>query len=238
VIELPGGQTLLYDAGQLGPPETGARRIAGVLWSRGITRLDGVIISHADVDHFNALPELLEQFDVGTCYVSPVVFDGDTASLGALRAALEAHDVPLVELSFHDQLRVGDDCRIRVLHPPPLGVMGSDNANSLVLSLEYAGRRILLTGDLESPGLEDVLDEEPLDCDVILAPHHGSAYSNGFAEWSNPEHVVISGGMARNPDSVVEAFSTAGATVHHTARHGAITVTVDPEDLAISRFVP
>lgn len=56
VIELPGGQTLLYDAGRMGSPLAGTRAVAATLWSRRIRHLDAVVISHADADHYNALP--------------------------------------------------------------------------------------------------------------------------------------------------------------------------------------
>jgi len=59
VIELPGGKTLLYDAGRLGSPVAASRAVAGYLWSRGITHIDAAIVSHADADHYNALPALL-----------------------------------------------------------------------------------------------------------------------------------------------------------------------------------
>ena len=49
-----------------------------------------------------------------------------------------------------------------------VGVIGSDNANSIVLLVEHAGRKIILPGDLESPGLEDLLAELPIDCDVVI----------------------------------------------------------------------
>ena len=45
-----------------------------------------------------------------------------------------------------------------------------DNANSLVLAVEYRGRRIVLPGDLESPGLDDMLAEEPRPCEVLDGP--------------------------------------------------------------------
>ena len=75
VLETPDGQTLLYDAGSLGPPEFATESVAGYLWQRGIMRIDGIILSHADVDHYNAVPGLLERFRVGAVYVSPVMFD-------------------------------------------------------------------------------------------------------------------------------------------------------------------
>jgi competence protein ComEC len=230
LVELPDGKTLLYDAGTLSSPHSGARMISGVLWSRGIGRLDAVVISHADADHYNALPELMERFSIGAVYVSPVMFRDDSEALDALRAAIHEAGVPLREVSSLDRFETPPDYRLEVLHPLPQGVLGSDNANSIVLSIEYDGRRILLPGDLESPGLEDVLSEEPLDCDVVMAPHHGSGRSNpaGFAAWSRPEVVVVSGGHSSLSDAVRKAYQQAGAEVLHTAEVGAVRITLAP----------
>lgn len=178
VIELPGGRTLLYDAGRLGSPVLAARAVSGFLWSRGITHLDAVVLSHADLDHYNALPALIKQFSIGVIYVSPVMFDHPDRAVATLQAAIESSGVPLHEVWSGDHLRGGGGARLEILHPPRRGVLGSDNANSIVLAIEYEGRRLLLTGDLESPGLDDVIAEVPYHCDVLLAPHHGSAYSD------------------------------------------------------------
>jgi competence protein ComEC len=170
---------------------------------------------------------LLERFNVGTVYVSPMMFDGfdDTQTRGphVLRKAIAAAKVPIREVWSGDRLRLGPHVALQVLHPPRGGVLGSDNANSITLAVEYAGKRILLPGDLESPGIEDVMAELPYDCEVLLAPHHGSRRSDppGFAAWSTPEWVVISGG---NNDTrpVVETYQAAGARVLLTNQHGMV----------------
>lgn len=229
VMELPSGQTILYDAGQLGGPHAATEAIAGFLWWRGITHLDAVILSHADVDHYNALPGLLERFSVGVIYVSPVMFEDRGPALGALRAAIRRSDVPLREIHANDRLWGGKGCRIEVLHPPRRGILGGDNANSIVLDVRYLGGRILLCGDLQPPGLEQLLEEDPLDCDVVLAPHHGSLRSNppGLAQWSTPQWVVISGGRRRNLGRVRAAYRAVGSQVLHTADTGAVAATID-----------
>jgi competence protein ComEC len=56
VLQSPTGETLLYDAGSLGSPEFATQTIASYLWHRGIMRIDGIVISHADIDHYNAVP--------------------------------------------------------------------------------------------------------------------------------------------------------------------------------------
>ena len=242
LLELPDGSTMLYDCGRLGSPTATARQIASVLWSRGIMHLDAVIVSHADSDHFNALPGLLERFSVGTIYVSPVMFDELQPAVIELQQAIDKRRVPLKVLRASDRLNGGAGVRIEALHPPAKGVFGSDNANSIVLLVEYAGRKLLLPGDLESPGLEDLLAEEPIDCDAIMAPHHGSVRSDptGFALWSRPEFVVISGGYEGDSRGSVEAvkdsYRARGARVVHTAEDGAVRLEFTAEGVRASTF--
>jgi competence protein ComEC len=244
LVELPDGRNLLYDSGRLGSPLAGVRPISAVLWSRGIRHLDAVVISHADADHFNAIPGLLDRFSVGALYVSPVMFRRQPPAVRELSEAIARSGAPLRELYGGQRLAAGAETRIEVLHPPRAGVFGSDNANSIVLLIEHAGKRILLTGDLEPPGLDDVLAEEPLDCDVVLAPHHGSPRSSPgpFAEWCLPEHVIISGRRGVGDDAVVEgvknSFRLRGAEVYHTAEDGCTRVEISTGKVAVTTFRP
>jgi competence protein ComEC len=240
VIELPDGRTVLYDAGHMGSPDAGGRSIASFLWSRGITRLDALIVSHADADHFNAVPYLLERFDVAQVIVSPVMFhDRGGRKLGAavqaFRAAVETSGTPLVTAAEGERLATGGDVALRVLLPPAEGFAGSDNANSVVLSVEYRGRRILLTGDLEGAGLRHLLDQPPHSCDVLLAPHHGSLGSSpaDLADWASPDYVVVSGGFRANMDLLNLVYGEVNATALHTARVGAIRVSIDGDAISV-----
>ena len=157
-----------------------------------------------------------------------------------LLAAIRAANIPVRETWSGDRLRVGGDCLLEIWHPARNGVLGSDNANSLVLDVEYQGRRILLTGDLESPGIDDLLAESPTHCDVILAPHHGSARSNppGFAAWSTPRVAVVSGSFNDRRPEVEQAYRATGAEVLNTADCGAIQFTVGRESIRLSTFKP
>ena len=247
VLEFPSGQTMLYDAGSLGSPEGATNAISAFLWERGISHIDAVVISHADVDHYNALPGLLERFDVGVVYVSPLMFDpwansGDLTAPNFLKQTIVAANVPLREVWMNDRLRVADEAvNIEILHPPRFGVPGRDNANSLLVLVEYAGARILLPGDLESPGIESVMAEPPLDTDILLAPHHGSRFSDppGFAAWCTPNWVVMSDGSSPDATSFSStSYRTAGAEVLHTSQSGAVEFSVEPQGIAQRQFLP
>jgi competence protein ComEC len=253
LVQLPDGRSMLYDAGRLGTPEGAARSIAAVLWSKGLTHLDAVILSHADTDHYNALPELLQKFSVGVVYVSPVMVEADRvmwegneaawqqeqAALTALRAAIERAGVPIRAVHAGQQLAAGPACRVEVLYPPRRGVLGGDNANSVVLCIEHAGRRVLLPGDLDRSGLADLVAEEPRRCDVLLVPHHGSRLSSprGLAEWASPRTVVISGSRRWDTSAVEQTYEAVGAAVYHTADAGAVAVRLDESGVRVSAFV-
>ncbi|NQT15730.1 MAG: ComEC/Rec2 family competence protein [Planctomycetes bacterium] len=239
VLELPSGHTVLYDAGQFASPEYGARSVAERLWSRGITHIDEVILSHADADHYNMLPELLKRFSVGVVSVSPMMFEHENHSMNGLADAIREAGVPVREISADDRLQGEGERFVEVLHPSRDGASATDNANCVVLAIEHRGHRILIPGDLESSGLDDLLAAKPWDTDVLLAPHHGSGHSDppGLAAWCKPEWVVISGGLNSYQPDTTASYLASGAQVLHTGEVGAVHVTIDSEGLHVECFL-
>jgi competence protein ComEC len=240
LVEEADGPTWLYDCGRFGAAERGAQSIAGVLWSRGITRLDAVVISHLDADHYNALPFLVEQFRIDRLLVSQPTSAATTSAADVVRRTAAEADVPLGVLAAGESVFGDGSSGVtrRVLHPPPDGVAGNDNAQSLVIELVAKGRRLLLTGDVEGAGLERILSQPPRDCDVVLAPHHGSARSNppGLAAWSSPEFVIVSGDEDRR-GIVRAAYEAVGAQLMETTRVGAVTLDVGQDgELRVTPF--
>lgn len=238
-IEFPSGKTMLYDAGHTGEPSSAARTIADALWDRGVARLDAVVFSHPDTDHYNALPELLDKLSVGAVYVSPMMFQKRGRAVAELRAALAKHKVPVREVFVGERVRADGDCRVEVLYPPRHGIAGSENANSLVLAVEYCGRRIVLPGDLETPGLNDMLIDEPQPCEVLMAPHHGSRQNNPptLAAWCRPRRVVFSDDGRRNPRAVIATYRAIGSETLHTCTCGAIRVEIGKDGVKVTPFV-
>ena len=243
LVQLPDGRNLLYDAGSLGSSGYGARNIAGVLWSERIEHLDAVVLTHADVDHFNALSQIADQFSIAVVYVSPQMFANDSSSVADLFGALKQRGIPIRQLAAGDRLLAGStdpqrSCEIQVLGPPIHGTGDNDNSDSVVLMLEHSGKRILLPGDLERTGLSLLMQREPIDFDLVMAAHHGSKNSQPreLMNWSTPEYVVISGGSQRVSDQTVEMFAGSGREVARTDRDGAIRFEVDGNGSKLSRW--
>jgi competence protein ComEC len=236
LLQLPDGRNILYDGGSFGSSSQGYQSISGVLWQERISRLDTVIISHADLDHYNALPELSRRFRFGEVVITEQTLNSPSAPLKKLLDQLNEQGIPIrvvcapeageAEESWH---RIATD--FRILNPPRAGTGGSDNSDSLVVLVESAGDKILLTGDIEGPGLEALLQQEPLACGLIMAPHHGSFNSDPsqFVNWSNPRVVVISGGNQRIRTEAVEIYQQPPRSVFRTDQQRAIRYIVKPD---------
>lgn len=195
-VRSPEGRAVLYDCGKMGDPHVGRRVIAPALWSRGIRRIDLLILSHADSDHYNGLPDLLDRFEVGEVRVPPGF--GGPANPGAARllGEVRGRGIPVAEIAEGDRIDLGGGTTLRALHPQRLARPGStDNARSVVLEVASGGRRLLLTGDLERDGLADLMaGPAPRPLDAMLAPHHGGRTSNPppLYDWARPDLVVVS----------------------------------------------
>ena len=234
ILRAPTGETLLYDAGSLCAPRYAAETVASYLWQQGVHHIEAIVLSHADVDHFNALPELLKRFSVAKVLVSPRMFadqrqlarnaDQPPGAPEVLRQMLDRYQIRILQLARGDRIRLGEHVNLDVLHPPRHIEFGSDNANSVTLGAQFGDLRLLLPGDLEGAGLNAVLNQDAWDCDILLAPHHRSVRSNPprFAQWSTPEWVIISGGNDARTADVVETYQNCGARVFRTERTGAV----------------
>jgi competence protein ComEC len=225
VIETPEGQVIVYDAGATTGPDVTRRYIAPFLWSRGITRIDDLILSHADLDHFNGVPQLAERFTISRVVSTPTFAERSLPAVRKTVAALEERAIP-VEIVHAGQRWQLDGVVFEVLHPPAIGPPGKENVRSLVLLVEHDGWSMLLTGDLEEAGLEQVLAKRPPRLDVLMAPHHGSDRSNvpALANWARPALVVSCQTAPTSDRKNVKMYEKAGAKYLATWPHGAITI--------------
>jgi competence protein ComEC len=228
VLETPGGRVLLYDAGAITGPDMTRRYIAPFLWQRGIRAIDEVVISHADLDHFNGLVELSERFRIGTVTSTPSFSQRDLPAVAHTLRQLDRRGIPLRSVEAGTSWQV-DDVTCAVLHPPAAGPAGNENARSLVLLVAHRNLNLLLTGDLEGAGLERVLRLPAPRVDVLMAPHHGSAHSDParLATWAEPHWVVSCQKRPLAPQGTARVYEAKGAAYLATWLHGTVTVHQD-----------
>jgi competence protein ComEC len=135
-------------------------------------------------------------------------------------------------LSCGQQLRTGA-VEMEVLHPPPpphhppaVGEGregGNENSRSLVLLVRHAGHSVLLTGDLEGAGLEQVTKLSAPPVDILMAPHHGNKIATAaMIQWARPSIVVSCQGVPRT--LAKQDLGDSGPPLLGTWPHGALTI--------------
>ncbi|CAN5880655.1 hypothetical protein BH23PLA1_BH23PLA1_00310 [soil metagenome] len=241
VIQEPDGRVLLYDCGRLLDPRVGRRVIAPALWSRNLRHIDEVILTHADSDHYNGLPDLLDRFSVGVVRITPGYIRGENPGASRLLETVRAREIAIEPISAGDWLALGSGPLAEVLHPPAGWLPdASDNDRSVVIDLSWEGRHLLLTGDLDGSGLAEVLALDPRQFDAVLAPHHGGRTANPpwFYEWANPSIVAVSQGRPRagTRDPLGEA-GLQDTPIFRTWQQGAIRFCWEPSGLETSGFL-
>ena len=240
ILQGPDGSASLYDCGRLRDPSVGGRIIAPALWARGVRRLESIILSHADSDHCNGLPDLFDRFEVGAMVV-PDGF-GDNGEPGALRVldAARARGIAVRRASAGDRFEPVIGIDARVLHPSRGWLPDApDNDRSLVLELGAGGGRILLTGDLDGAGLVELIAAPRRRFDAVVAPHHGgrSANPSWFHDWAEATLVVASQRRpAPGSSDALSGLEDRGVEDLRTWRVGAVTLAIEPRGIAARTF--
>jgi competence protein ComEC len=221
---------LLYDTGpQLGTDsDAGSRVIVPWLRSRGIDRLEALVVSHLDLDHSGG----------GLAVLRGLRVDWVASSLPPdhpIRAAAPRH----YDCRRGERWRWGDT-EFTWLHPGPdreTPVRSPTNARSCVLRVRSPGGTILLAGDIEAAQEKRLLELYPaaeLKADLLLAPHHGSTTSSSpaFLQAVAPRWAIFQVGYRnryRHPNpKVLERYHDLGIAELRTDRHGAIGLRLQP----------
>ena len=112
----------------------------------------------------------------------------------------------------------------------------------MVISLKYKGFKALLTGDLEGAG-EEILTKKIGNYDYLKVAHHGSknSTSDEFLDKTDPAVCIISApekSIYGHPHKeTVERIEEHGSMWYQTGLVGAVTVTVENNEMRLSCFI-
>lgn len=193
---------VMFDAGSQTIPDPAHAVIIPVLRRLGVPSLDAVIVSHANLDHFNAILDIADTLGIHEVWLTPQFLEaaheapvGSAPRTVGLRVDLDRavmpvnaatvlgdglrqRDIPVVAIHRGFTRSLGQ-ARLTCLWPPRDWPAQPRNDTSVVvrltLHLPAGPRRVMLSGDIEADAITQLLAREPdLRADVADLPHHGS----------------------------------------------------------------
>lgn len=196
LIECPNGKQILMDAGRL-PYENGAAIREYVLkyLNKDAPRLDALVVSHPDADHYNILPEVLA--DVQIDAVLMVGDEDDYTAVQFIDWLEDSVDPDLVQdlpVDYHDPVDTPNatlDCGAATVHVLAANVQSSysaKNTASIVLMVTMGDFNAILTADATKDTEAKIISWYPaawLRADVLKMGHHGSASTSTTDAWAS-----------------------------------------------------
>ncbi|UCC66982.1 MAG: DNA internalization-related competence protein ComEC/Rec2 [Deltaproteobacteria bacterium] len=247
LVELPRGKKMLIDGGGLyGDFDVGEKVVAPFLWERRILRVDYLVLTHPQPDHYKGLIFVAQHFRAREFWHNGAV--NPAASYRRLMHVIREKGIKMVRVGDGFSRSIGE-ALVEVLHPPdgwmPRGSQQRRwiNNNSVVLKISFGDHSLLFTGDIEKAGEARLLRAgKGIRAQLVKVPHHGSRTSSTyyFVREVSPLYAVISLGF-KNPfhfpsQRVVDRYEGLGCRVLRTDLDGAITVKSDGKSLEVRTY--
>jgi competence protein ComEC len=241
LVVFPDGRLMVVDAGGLleygrqrkSNLDTGEDVVSPYLWTRGITHIDVLVVTHAHEDHAGGAGALIENFRPREIWV------GADPNPRVVERARRFH-VPVIERRASPAFAYGG-ATIEMLSPPPdYAPTKNINNDSLAFLITFGANSFLLTGDMERPMEARLLaDGRPLHADVLKIGHHGSRTSTiqPFLDAVSPSIGIISAGFENSfghpHRDVLARMADRHAAVLRTDLDGLVTVRSDGKRLSM-----
>ena len=237
MVEIENRWNILIDGGSTNKNELGKYQLLPYLKSRGISRLDGIYVSHTDEDHISGVRELLEfvEKDLTSLRIENLILPKwsdiqENKNYRELTELAESAGVRVLTVKAGDEIRYGT-VRLKVLWPESTASGKEVNEDAMVLEMISKDFKGLFTGDIGMETEKELIQNGCLeDVDFLKTAHHGSRYSTGaeFLEIVRPELAVVSCSATNTyghpSQDTLERLKKSGSRVLITRDCGAVTI--------------
>ena len=197
------------------------RTLIPYLKSRGVDKIDQMVLTNTDKEHVGDLLEVTNAFHVGEILVSK-----GSLTQKEFVAELQATQTKVRSVTAGENLPIFGN-QLEVLSTRQIG--DGDRDDSLVLYGRLLDKYFLFTGNLKEKGEKDLLKQYPnLEVDVLKANQHGAKTSSNptFLEKIKPEITLISVGknnLAKLPhQETLTRMESIKSKIYRTDQQGAI----------------
>ena len=241
-------RAILVDCGSSQQKSVGEKVLVPYLRSQGVTYVDLAVMTHGDQDHINGIRYLLEHPESGIRLGGLMMPKaGNDEIYGKMAELAKEQEIPVYYAAAGDRIEniAGKGMYMECLSPEGEEKFSDRNEESLVFRVTYDRFSMMLMGDLETGGEENLVESGVLSpVTVLKAGHHGSATSSGesFLEKLFPEITVLSYGRKNRyghpAKEVKERLEKFGSEILETGISGAVMIETDGKKMKVRTMLP
>lgn len=186
-------------------------KIQRKLQDRKIQKIDYLILTHPDKDHIGNAQFLIQNYQVGIIFQTD--YDKKSKLQDELDKIIEEKELKSEIITEEKELQI-EDFKVKI--QPPSKKYEDSNNNSLIVALEYNGRKALYTGDIREERMQEILQDLE-DVDLLKYPYHGrkNEFSKEFIQKTKPEMTIITG---KSPDKdIINELKNAESKIRLTS---------------------
>lgn len=232
------GRNYLIDGGGSTDYDTGMKVLKPYLLKNGVKHIDTAFVTHLHEDHYGGIRSLSADGMIKNI----AVYEANICKEELIKTET---DSKIIYLRRGHRICLGENIFLEVISPEA-GTLSAyenmitneedENKSSLIFRLEYKGRTVLITGDIDEDGENELIRKygSELDCDIMKVPHHGSKYSScaDFIEAVSPEMAVFQVGRnnyGHPAQESLERYEEAGCIIARNDQDGAIGISIEDD---------
>ena len=241
LLTTPHGKAVLFDTGgvrrEFSDFDIGKRVVEPYLRHYGVRELACLCLTHAHEDHAGGAGSLLKDFPV-----EHVIVGRENRSEYAKTLGYSLEKCNAFITAYDGQQILVDGVKIEVFLPDEVATMKTGNELSNVFRISYGDFSVLITGDLDSEGEQELIKKHKLNSSILKVGHHGSrtSSSEAFLQAVQPLYAIISVGFHNsfghpNPQ-VLGRLNQCGIKTLRTDQDGAILIESDGKKMSVHPF--
>ena len=208
--------------------------IAKYLKDRGIKNIEGMIITHFDVDHAGGAVDLMEALNIKSVYVNSLKQDSYTVI--NIFDAIDKYKIKTYLAENNAVIYTEPDLKITTY---TANIPDSDNENSIIALLSYKDFDMLFMGDAGVIAFDKIKKDIPQNIEVLKVGHHGgkNVVNKSMTDYLKNSISVISTGPNNfgHPNKITLDILR-HTQIYRTDYNNSIKITTDGKIYKINTF--
>ena len=217
------------------------RTVKSLLHSRGVNRLQGILLTHGDAHHIGAALETIADFAPRETYDNPL-----EVRSSAQRRFRDAPGKPEPRLLFRGNcLLLGRDVHAEILYPPPnIKIRSADDAPLIAQLIINEQIRVLFESDAGAEAEVALLGSgDDLKSDILIKGQHhsGGSGTREFLDGVKPKLIIATSRESPVAEQITEEWSSEiarrGIKLFRQDRTGAVEIQFRGEDWTAQSYL-